>query len=115
VLLIDDSEDVRNLIRLQLEFDGRFEVIDEAENGKAGIALAIAHQPDAIVVDVMMPELDGVDAVTQIRDEVPNARIVMYSARGADQARKRALQAGADAYIEKGADAEALIAALMGS
>lgn len=115
MLLIDDSADVRALLRLQLELDGRFEIVDEAENGKQGIALAVAHQPDAIIVDVMMPELNGVDAVAQIRKDVPDARIVMYSARERTQSASQSLAAGADVYIEKGSDLDVLIEAIIGS
>jgi DNA-binding NarL/FixJ family response regulator len=100
VLLADDEADMRHLLRLNLEMDGRFEVIAEAKNGAEAVALARVLQPDAVVLDILMPVMGGVDALPLIRDAVPQTSVVVLSAYPeAMVADMRAL--GACAYHQK--------------
>ena len=99
ILVVDDFEDTRLLLRTWLQKKG-YHVI-EAENGNQAVAEAVASQPDLIIMDVEMPELDGLSATRKIRtmassEELP---IVVVSAYGADQFRADALAAGCNEYV----------------
>ena len=100
VLLVDDTADVRMLVRIVLESTERYEIVDEASDGREAIALAAMHQPDIIVIDQMMPDLSGSEAVPQLRAAAPAARIVMFSSVSSKVMAERA--GGADAYVDKG-------------
>lgn len=101
VLLVDDTEDIRVLLRLNLERDGRFEIVGEAEDGAEAVDLAGSTQPDAIVLDLAMPGMDGFEAIPQIRAVSPQTRIAVLSAFDASQMKKKALALGAHSYLEK--------------
>jgi two-component system cell cycle response regulator DivK len=99
ILIVDDFDDTRLLLRTWLEKKG-YRVV-EAENGNEAVAQAEAQQPDLIIMDVEMPELDGLSATRKIRglsigQTVP---IVAVSAYGADQFRDDALAAGCNEYV----------------
>jgi CheY-like chemotaxis protein len=99
ILVVDDFDDTRLLLKTWLQKRG-YRVI-EAENGKQAVAEATNHQPDLIIMDVEMPELDGLSATRKIRtlanaEELP---IVVVSAYGADQFRADALEAGCNEYV----------------
>jgi CheY-like chemotaxis protein len=99
ILVVDDFDDTRLLLRVWLQKKG-YRVV-EAENGNQAVAEAATQQPDLIIMDVEMPELDGLSATRKIRslensEEVP---IVVVSAYAADQFRDDALAAGCDAYV----------------
>ncbi|MCU1448924.1 MAG: two-component response regulator [Acidimicrobiales bacterium] len=100
VLLADDEEDVRHLLRLNLEIDGRFVVVGEAKNGAEAVALTRILHPDAVVLDILMPVMGGVDALPLIMDAVPETCVVVLSAYPESMvADMRAL--GAYAYHQK--------------
>lgn len=99
ILIVDDFDDTRLLLRTWLQKKG-FRVV-EAENGYRAIVAAESARPDLIIMDVEMPELDGLEATRRIRKlsgfaEVP---IVAVSAYGADQYRDQALAAGCNEYV----------------
>ncbi|MBV8296744.1 MAG: response regulator, partial [Acidimicrobiia bacterium] len=71
VVLADDSDDVRDMLRMALEWDGRFDVVGEAGNGEEAVRLVSEHQPDAIFLDLVMPVLDGLKAIPRIRASSP--------------------------------------------
>jgi signal transduction histidine kinase len=102
VIIADDASDIRMLLRLSLGADGRFEVVGEAEDGAAAIALAERAQPDVVVLDLSMPVMDGLQAATAIRSRWPEMRIVVLSGFTAERMSERALACGADRYVEKG-------------
>jgi len=101
VLVVDDEPDLRILLWLAVEADGRCQVVADASSGDEGVALASEHQPDVVVLDQMMPGLDGVRTMPLIRQAAPAAKVIMLSALGDAQLRERAMAAGADAYLEK--------------
>lgn len=101
VLLVDDEPEFRALLRGTLDDDERFEVIDEASDGHQAVALVTFHQPDVVLLDLMMPELDGVAASAMIRKEAPDALIAMLSSLDARAAERAAVEAGAHLFIEK--------------
>jgi DNA-binding NarL/FixJ family response regulator len=100
VLLVDDSRGVREVLRILAE--GRLEVAGEAENGREAIDLAERTQPDAIILDQEMPEMTGLEALPLLRQRAPRAIIVLYSSTPRSRIERRALDAGARAYFEKG-------------
>ena len=114
VLLVDDSSDVRTLLRTRIELDDDFEVVDEAEDGAQAIALATKHQPDLIVLDAMMPVLNGIDALPAIVSGAPSTKVVVYSAFTDDPALERIYDAGAHAVVNKAAPIDQLFLAMSG-
>jgi PAS domain S-box-containing protein len=112
VLLVDDSSDIRLLLRRMLTRVSNFDVVGEASDGREAIALATNLQPDVVVLDLAMPIMDGLEALPQLRQRLPHAKIVVLS--GFDEARteQAALDAGADAYIEKGGELASFVATL---
>jgi two-component system response regulator DegU len=101
VLIVDDSEDVRLLLRVMLQRDSRFEIVSEAADGFEAIQRAADTQPDLVVLDLSMPRLGGIEALPQIRERVPNAAVVIYSARLDAGTYHAALAAGAAGVVEK--------------
>ena len=108
VLLVDDEENIRFLARLQLERGGSFEVVGEAHDGLEAIELAGRLQPSVILLDVMMPRMDGFTALPELLTTAPRSMIVMLSSLSASQNTQPALAAGAFAYLEKADLAEGL-------
>src|SRR5947209_18516240 len=102
VVLADDSDDVRDMLRMALEMDGRFDVVAEAANGQEAVELTGQHQPDAIFLDLMMPVLDGLRAIPQIRAQSPDTKIIVLSVAAAPPSSSEALDMGATAMIQKG-------------
>jgi DNA-binding response OmpR family regulator len=99
VLLIDDDEDVRHMTRVSLGFEG-FDVA-EASNGTEGIAAARADRPDAIVLDVMMPGLDGIDVLRALRADVDLAEVPVVILTAKAGSEQDGWNAGATAYLTK--------------
>ncbi|MCU1376136.1 MAG: response regulator receiver [Actinomycetia bacterium] len=109
-LLVDDVEDIRTLLRLLMEQDGRFEVVGEAADGEEAIVLAARYQPDVVVLDLAMPVMDGLTALPALRQAAPGVRVVILSGFPADQMGPAAEQAGAVGYLEKGRNVPTLAA-----
>ena len=99
ILVVDDFDDTRLLLRTWLERRG-FRVI-EAENGIEAVDTAKRESPDLIIMDMEMPQLDGLSATRRIRqqEKMSEVPIVAVSAYGADQFRELALEAGCDEYV----------------
>ena len=104
VVLVDDTPDIRLLLRTALEAGGRFRVVAEAGDGSAGIDAVARTQPDVVLVDLAMPVLDGLEALPALRRVCPGARLVVLSGFDGARVLARASSAGADAYIQKGLD-----------
>lgn len=101
ILIVDDDKDIIEFLSYNLKKEG-FEVF-KAENGKRAIAVAIKEIPDLILLDVMMPEMDGIEACYQLREksELKNVVIAFLTARNEDYSEISGLEAGADDYISK--------------
>ena len=111
VILVDVVQ-VRQALRERLNFEPDIEVIGEAENGETALGLAARLQPDVVVLDVKMPQGDGITTARQLGAVVPGSRIVMLSLYDDPVNRARAKEAGAVAFIAK-QDAETnLLAAI---
>src|SRR3954453_13039597 len=114
VVLIDDSDDLRLLVRLALEREPDFTIVAEATDGDSGVATVAAYKPHLVLLDIAMPVMDGLQALTLIREESPGPIVVMLSAfTSSSGAIERALVLGAHGYIEKGVVLLAMISALL--
>ena len=110
VLLVDDTPDLRALVRMALERRGDFRVVAEAGDGLEGVDSAKAHQPDVVLLDIAMPVMSGLEALPLIREVCPTSTVIMLSGFGADKMAAQAIEAGADGYIQKGQPIRALLA-----
>ena len=115
VVLVDDSADLRSLVRMALDREPDFTVVAEASDGASGIEAVAAHKPHLVLLDIAMPVMDGLQALTLIREDSPGSIVVMLSAfTGSSGAIDRALTLGAHGYIEKGGGVPEMIADLRG-
>ena len=109
ILVVDDIRELRDLLRINLELDGRFEVVGEAENGIEAVECAEKHQPDVVLLDVAMPVRDGIEVLPEIRAVAPGTKVVILSAFDARRLERTALERGAVRYLEKSMPPEALV------
>jgi DNA-binding NarL/FixJ family response regulator len=101
ILVVDDHEIVRRVLKALINRNPDWEVCGEASNGKEALEKTMALNPDVIVMDVMMPVMNGLDAAVQIRQRMPSAKIVLVSMYDPQHLDSAAARAGADAYIAK--------------
>jgi RNA polymerase sigma factor (sigma-70 family) len=101
VLLADDHNLIRAGLRLVVSQQPDFAVAGEAENGRQAVTLAEQLKPDVVVMDIKMPDLNGIEACHQIRDSLPDTQVVMLSMHSDEAYVLRALKAGARAYLLK--------------
>ena len=101
VMLVDDHEIVRQGLRALLEAEDDIEVVTEADSGPSAVSLASAHQPDVVVMDVRMPGGSGVEACRAIRDERPDAQVIMLTSFSDDEALFNSIMAGAAGFVLK--------------
>jgi two-component system chemotaxis response regulator CheY len=100
VVVVDDVEASRRMTR-RLVVDAGHEVVGEAGDGLAAVAVTVAQRPDLVVMDWRMPELDGVEATRRIREAAPRARVIAFSSVDDPGVREAFLGAGAFAYVTK--------------
>jgi DNA-binding NarL/FixJ family response regulator len=112
ILIADDHTLVRQGLRQLCEGLGGFAVVAEAEDGAQAVALARTTRPDVILMDIVMPDVDGVAAIRQIVGETPAARIIALTMYRQEQYLLDAIRAGARGYLLKTVDARDLIAAI---
>lgn len=112
ILIADDHTLVRQGLRQLCERVGGFTVVAEAETGSQAVALARTTRPEVILMDIVMPDLDGVEAIRQIMHEIPTARIIALTMYRQEQYMLDVIRAGARGYLLKTVDAGELIAAI---
>ena len=112
VLIVDDSPQVRRELRTLLPLAGDIEIVGEAADGWEAIRLAEALQPEVVLMDLEMPVLDGYEATRQIKAGFPSCRVVALTVHGYETARQKAMQAGVDLFMVKGAALESLVEAI---
>jgi NarL family two-component system response regulator LiaR len=108
VLLVDDHEVVRKGVCAFLEARPEFEVVGEAGSGAAAVKLAEEYIPDVVLMDLIMPEMDGVEATRKVKNISPRTHIVVLTSHHNDEYVFPALEAGATSYILKDVDMEEL-------
>jgi DNA-binding NarL/FixJ family response regulator len=112
VVLVDDHPVVRGGLRALIESFGGFEVVGEAADGEAAVREVQLCRPDAVVMDVMMPRVDGVEATRRIMRASPSTAVLVLSMAEDDEIVFSAMQAGARGYLLKGAAQEEIDRAL---
>ncbi len=100
VLLVDDQQVVRRVLRLRLEAD--MQVVGEAGSGQEALRLAQTLAPDVVLMDVELPEMDGIETTAALRAMVFSSVVVVISIHDDGQTRSRAQAAGAVAFVAKG-------------
>ena len=111
VLIVDDASFMRMTIRRMLEPEG-YEIAGEAGNGVEAVQKYIELQPDVVLLDITMPEMNGVDALKRMKEYDPKARVVICSAMGQQAMVAQAIQSGAKDFIVKPFETDRLIAAI---
>jgi DNA-binding NarL/FixJ family response regulator len=102
VFLVDDVPELRELIRVGMEEDPSFEIVGEAGDGRSAIEGIASTRPAAVLLDLSMPDMDGLQAIPEIREGDPDVAIIVLSGFSADRMGAPVLERGADGYIEKG-------------
>jgi two-component system, NarL family, response regulator LiaR len=111
-LITDDHKVVRRGLRGFLELDSELEVVGEASNGEEAVALARRLKPDVVLMDLLMPVMDGIEATREIRRQLPEVEVVALTSVLEDAAVTGAIKAGAIGYLLKTTDADELCEAI---
>lgn len=112
VLIVDDVAETRENIRKLLQFDAQVEAVGAARTGAEAVELAIESQPDVVLMDINMPDMDGISATEAIRKKVPFTQIIILSVQGDPNYMRRAMLAGARDFLTKPIDVDELSAAI---
>jgi DNA-binding NarL/FixJ family response regulator len=112
ILIADDHKVVRQGLRMFLALDPDLEVIGEAENGRMALEMARSLQPDVVLMDLIMPEMTGVEATAAIRQELPDTEVIAVTSVLEDNSVIGAIRAGAIGYLLKDVEADELVRAI---
>lgn len=112
ILIADDHEVVRSGLRAVVEGHNGWEVVGEAEDGKAAVSKAMATKPDILITDYALPVMNGVEVTRQVRDRLPKTEVLMFTMHDSDEIISQALAAGARAFLLKSDAKQYLISAI---
>ena len=112
VMIVDDHSIMRDGLREVLEHAGGFEVVGQARDGLEAVQVAASIQPDVIIMDVLLPHKNGIDACQEIMAALPDTRVLMLTASTAEDAVIKAVAAGATGYLQKYSGKEQLLATI---
>ena len=112
VLIVDDIDETRENIRRLLQFDSNIEVAGVAKDGKEALSVASKIDPDVIIMDINMPDMDGITATELIRQKNPFSQVVILSVQGDQNYMRRAMMAGARDYLTKPPSIDELTSAI---
>ena len=112
VLLAEDHKVVREGLRKLLEEEDDIELVGEAETGREAVEMTVMHRPDVVVMDIAMPQLNGLEATRQICKAAPSAKVLILSAHSDDIYVERAIDRGAAGYLLKHTSADVLSTAI---
>lgn len=104
ILIVDDNDLIREEMRRWLQARPRFQVVGEARDGLEAVRLVAKSQPDVVLMDISMPHLNGLEATAQVTQQFPRTRVIIHTSSTAAADVRRALEAGAAAYLVKGGD-----------
>jgi NarL family two-component system response regulator LiaR len=112
VMIIEDHDLVRQGLIVLLENFDDFEIVASVNNGRVGVDAAKHHQPDVVLLDMVMPEMDGVTAAGLIRESCPNTQVIALTSFSDEQTIQNVLRAGAISYLMKNVSVEELASAV---
>ncbi len=112
VLVVDDHQVVREGLRRILELDKEIEVVGEARSGEEAIAKATAVAPDVVIMDVRMPECNGVEATAALQQKLPQAKVLILTVSEENEDLFNAVRAGARGYLLKSAELDGIVSAI---
>lgn len=112
VLIVDDVAETREMVRKLLQFESDVEVVGAARSGKEGIQLAKELDPDVVLMDINMPDIDGITATEMIRQKSPHIKVVILSVQGDQNYMRRAMLAGARDFLTKPPMGDELVSAI---
>jgi len=112
VLIVDDIAETRENLRKLLSFDVGIEVVGAAASGQEGVELAKEFHPHIVLMDINMPDIDGITATESISQSVPEVQIIMMSVQGETDYLRRSMLAGAREFLVKPFSADELIASI---
>jgi DNA-binding NarL/FixJ family response regulator len=112
VAIVDDNPTVRMSLRSMLKLEPRLTLVAEAENGSEAIAMVEEHRPDVVLMDIIMPVLDGIDATRIITSKFPGIRVIVLTIHSADNFAAKAFKAGASHFLTKGCSTEEILDAI---
>ncbi|HTO04882.1 MAG TPA: response regulator transcription factor [Opitutus sp.] len=101
VLLADDHDLVREGLKILLDFEEGIEIVADARDGVEAVEMAILHHPDVVVMDLTMPNMNGIEATKKILAILPNTKLLIVSAEGDKDRIEESLASGAVGYISK--------------
>ena len=101
ILLVDDIAETRESIKKLLAFESDFKVVGSASNGREGVELAKELRPDIIIMDINMPDMDGLEAASLVTKAVPTAGVIMMSVQNDSDYLNKAMLAGARFFLSK--------------
>ncbi len=102
ILIVDDNPEVRKDLRLLLELSEELEVVGAAASGEEALAQTATLHPDIVLMDLVLPGIDGFEAARQIKARQPDCHVVALSLHSSKDMQEKTIQAGMDAFIEKG-------------
>ncbi|WP_100332379.1 response regulator [Bacillus xiapuensis] len=112
IVIIDDHQLFREGVKRILEFEDSFEVVAEGDDGSEAVQLIEKHRPDVVLMDINMPEVNGVEATRGLVDRFPDTKVIILSIHDDENYVTHALKSGAMGYLLKEMDADALIEAV---
>lgn len=112
VLIVDDIAETRENVRKLLQFEADIEVAGVAKSGKEGIELAQEYDPEVVLMDINMPDMDGISATEAIRGKLPHVQVIILSVQGDQNYMRSAMLAGARDFLTKPPMADELISAI---
>ena len=104
IVIADDADDIRLLVRMQLSVDGRFKILGEAGDGQEALDLIDLDEPDLLLLDLAMPTMDGLEVLSRLQSRGGPVHTVVFSGFASQTMIDRAMSLGAVAYIDKGRD-----------
>jgi DNA-binding NarL/FixJ family response regulator len=113
IILAEDHETIRDGLKLLVNSRSDMEVVGEADNGKTALQLAEEFSPDVVVMDISMPELNGLQATKKLKDKSPQVKVLILTRHGERGYLQELLRAGASGYVLKQSKSEELIRAIL--